>query len=145
MQLQIYGQQLDFQGFGFEDENCKKPYIFYEERYVVKSFSLKSGNSNEYNVNLSTKEISYTPLSDQVARALNEGSFCGLNEWQDHVKTTVTGGACNGDRLRKKEETYFQTLRLAENYISWGLLTNTLDGSSELKRPQAYEDLPFKK
>lgn len=147
MSIDVNGDQLRVQGYGFEENGCQVPYIYYEESYSVQSFSQTTAPQT-YNLNLETKEIAYTPLTEEVALALNEGSFCGVENWKMKVKTVVTGGRCNDEDLKRKDDIYFQSIRLvpdAPTSFHWGLTNHTLDGSSADKRPQNYEDLPFLK
>lgn len=147
MSIDVQSDAFAVQGYAFEEKDCTVPYIYFEENYSVQSFA-SVNNSPHYNLNLVTKEIAYTPLTDEVARALNEGSFCGLNNWKVKVKTVVTGGNCNDERMKRKGEIYFQSVRLSQDAPTsfyWGLTNHTLDGSSADKRPKLYEALPFKK
>ena len=141
--LNISGDDWTWQGYGFEEANCKTPYIVYEETYSTKEVIATS--DHEYDLNFATKEISYTPLSAEVAEALNEVGFCDIQTWKVNVKTSVTGKHCEDREIRKAGDAYFQKVSLADSSLLWGLVSETLDGSTEAKRPSTYESLPFKK
>lgn len=88
----------------FEDENCKTPYIIFD-----RLFQFISNTPSE--ILLISLESSYTPISDEVAEALNMMNYCELNTWQAGQKQVVTGRTCQDYvQLREYQQiTYSQS------------------------------------
>ena len=143
IKINVSGSEWIWQGVGFEEANCQKPYLQYEEAYSAKQ--TKAVNESDFEIDLMTKEISYTPLSAEVADALNQATLCGLHAWKLNQKTIVTGLNCDDRQIRKVGDMYFQKAKLQSDVLSWGLVSDANDGSSAAKRPQIFEPLNFKK
>jgi hypothetical protein len=98
----------------YEEESCLTPWIeFIEDATVV---SVKGEE-----LDLRIERVSYRPLTEEVAEALNLAAFCGITDWAAKELREVSGRQC-GDypapaphaavytRLRREED----SLRLAE-------------------------------
>lgn len=143
VELDVSGDIWKWQGYGFEDEKCKIPYIAYEEVYSAeKVVEIASG---KFDLDFIANEISYTPLSREVAEALNMARYCEIQDWKDHQKTLVTGRACDDRQLRRAGDRSYQRIKTVEDGLWWGLYSDSMDGSTPAKRPESYETLMFKR
>ena len=143
IKIQVSGNEWIWQGVGFEEARCQKPYLIYAEAYSAKQ--TKAVNETDFEVDLVTKEISYTPLSSEVAEALNQSGFCGIHNWKLKIPSIVTGQNCDDRQIRKVGDLYYQRAQLNQNALSWGLVSAAEDGSAAEKRPKTFEPLLFKK
>lgn len=120
----------------FEDENCEIPYLQYNQYFEV--IELKSEK-----LNLKTYKITYTALSEEVARALNLIQYCGIQDWQNHVEQGVTGKVCDDYLQLSAGDTLFQILRKTPEGLHFGKTSITQDGRSERSRPIEFDPFLF--
>ena len=131
----IPGKTFTLQITAFEDENCLTPYLQYQQLFQIAAIDGEK-------INFITKEISYTPLSDETSDALNMISYCDANDWKTHAATLVTGKLCNDYQQLHLDQSWFQILKVEPDGLSMGLTTLKLDGRSDSLRPITY-DLKF--
>lgn len=141
--IQVHGDEWTWQGVGFDQEDCQSPYLLYQETYQAKKS--EPITRTDVALDLQTIEVSYTPLTDEVAESLSLISFCGHSDWKSQVKTVVTGETCEDRSVRRSGEMYFQKAGFNEAGLAWGQLTDSLDGSSVDRRPVDFEARPFHK
>ncbi len=140
--VQIQGAEWVQTHRAFEDEKCQTPYLTFETRYQARV----SGSS----LDLRIEEVSYSSLTDEVTRALNEISYCGFSDWETQQKKIVTGHLCNEFQTPKVSQVIYSTYSLqtkpdgsVELYL--GTSKAGEDGSTPQSRHQGLETIPYKK
>jgi len=141
--------RLEWVRVGFEEENCQKPYLEYSLLFAYLF-------DNQNKIDLLVKEAAYTPLTDEVAEALNLVSYCGSRNWKKNHRQVVSGQDCDGFHPPQKEAKLFWILQLSESgsgqmrergggqsQILWGEPRLGSEGESELSRVRNFDDLPY--
>jgi len=122
----------------FEDENCKIPYLQYNQYFHVADLKSKD-------LNLKTDKVTYSTLSDEVTDALNMIHYCGIGDWKTKSETNVTGQVCDDFQQLAAGQILFQIFQKSDEKIQFGKVTSKQDGRSENQRPIAWDDLEFTK
>jgi len=88
MTVELNTENLLHRVTAFEEENCQKPYLIFDRVYETPE------NQNQV-VSLVHLKSMYTPLSIEVARAMNLIKYCGLRTWTMNQSQDVTGKKCD--------------------------------------------------
>lgn len=131
------GTKFKLKLIAFEDENCKTPYLQYDQLFRITSLQ-------DQNLNLETVKISYTTLTHETTDALNMINYCGSNDWLANEEKTVTGKKCDDFQQLAEKEILYQIFKTGENKIWLGEITHDLSGRTEKVRPTQF-DLEFTK
>lgn len=123
----------------FEEDRCHFPYLVYEVKYATEKHQEK--------IDLTVIETSYTPITEEVAMALNLIRYCGYSDWAKKEKKIVSGYLCdefkapnNGDKLF----TIFKTEQKNENFVLYiGMPTEGRLGKTSGTRHQSFDKRPF--
>ena len=131
--LTIKDNQWQIQHLAYEDERCEQAYLIYEVDYKVKDTNGK--------IDMTTMEVSYMTLSDEVSRALNMVSYCGFSDWKTKVKKVVSGKLCDEFQAPAVGDvvySIYSTKQSAEAKTE--LYLGTMSGSADGKTPQTRYD-----
>lgn len=120
----------------FEDEDCRTPYLRYDQYFKIDSLL------NE-NLNLKTEKVTYTALTEEVTSALRMINYCGLSDWQPQTENNVTGKNCDGFIQLARGEIFYQLLKFENNGLKLGLIDENRDGRSVQTRPVQFDDADY--
>ena len=112
MQLDIINQKFSFTATAYEDNDCHLPYIIFKNEYITNSTTADS-------ITLSHTASSYTPLTDEVASALNYIQYCGFIDWKKDSVKTVTGLVCDDYTQLKEDEKVTKKFHQTKDYIEF--------------------------
>lgn len=129
---------LTFKVTAYEDETCEIPYIEYLQYFTIESV-------NGLNIDLKTEKVTYSPISEEVASALRQISYCGTANWEVSVETEVTGQNCDGFVQLRRGAYFYQLLQQNPRSLGFGVLDKQHDGRSAHKRPVKFDELYFLK
>lgn len=127
---------LQLTATAYEDENCQLPYLIFNRYFEIILH-------NNENINLKTTQVTYTILTDEVARALNSIRYCGITHWKSMVETDVTGKKCDDYQQLALAQNYYQKIKITHEQLHWGQITQTWNGLTESTRPQEFESEIF--
>lgn len=116
----------------FEDATCKKPYLQY--------IKYTKTQVNQNNIDFTYEKVSYKPLSDETANALNLAYWCSKNNWQKDVEIEVTGMNCGDFTPPYKGEILYSIYKVEEKSLFLGRGDSNFNGSTESRRHQVFED-----
>jgi hypothetical protein len=140
--------QWNFSDWGYEDEPCNMPYIQLDRLYQLKSVGLKSDSDGPQidetgKMDLQLIDALYTPLTDEVARALNDSGFCGIENWKMNMAVSILGKPCASvDNYQPGQMTYsiWKKTKIDGDVRLWlGESSIPADGSTAEKRHQVFE------
>jgi len=130
----------------FEDEACKTPYLIYSTTYATNIKTTDQANTS-VPVDLAVTEVTYTLLSDQVARALNMSGYCGFSDWAPNKAKVVTGLLCDDYQVPKLKSILYSIYDLEAGahgqQLRLGEKTDAVDGSSPQQRYKTLSDLYY--
>ena len=132
------GAALQLKVIAFEDEECQVPYLTYTRYFKVQNFL-------DEKINLITEKVSYTAMSDETAESLNIIKYCSQDSWKNHAEVDVTGQNCQDYVQLSQGSLFFQILKYTDVGLQLGEITSSLDGRSELKRPQKFDQSNYLK
>lgn len=139
-ELSIQGNQWKLQHLAYEDEKCELAYLIYEVDYKVSS-------ENTHDIDMTTTEVSYTTLSDEVTRALNMIHYCGFEDWQTKTKKIVTGKLCDEFHAPALGSMIYSIYNLNQNAntkeLYLGTSSETGDGKTAESRHDQVDSLPL--
>ncbi|MGZ3692020.1 MAG: hypothetical protein ACXVAX_10985 [Pseudobdellovibrio sp.] len=121
----------------YEDENCKTPYLIFNRYFTI-------ANQSDKTVDLKTEKVTYTVLTDEVARALNQINYCNIHNWQANVETAVTGAKCEDYQQLSGGQIYYQILEANADSLKFGNSTKELTGLAPTLRPTEFDSEIFK-
>ncbi|MNJ99907.1 hypothetical protein D3C87_176880 [compost metagenome] len=124
----------------YEEENCQKAYLRFQQVSKARLAGQK--------LDLTHVETSYTPLSEEVAEALNSVAWCGISHWRQHEKQVVTGLVCGDYKAAQAGDMTYSIFKVSSlsktvRVFLWGKATPALDGKSEATRFQDLNERPF--
>ena len=82
------GQTLIHRVTAYEEENCQKQYLIFDRVYLLEK-------TNDSALFLIHQKALYTPLTQEVAKALNLINYCGYRSWLNGQSKDVTGQKCD--------------------------------------------------
>lgn len=136
-QLYISSEAWLFTDWAFEDPGCQKKYLQFERVFRA---DLVAGD-----LDLQVKDVLYTPLTEEVAEALNLIGFCGLKNWQTGVSRSVIQRFCESVDNYQQDQMIFSIWKFDNEGIFVGQATPGFDGSSPDKRHQSLESSAYQK
>ena len=123
---------LKLSAIAYEDENCKTPYLVFNRYFTI-------ADKADEKIDLKTEKVTYTVLSDEVARALKQINYCNIRNWQVNVEMDVTGVKCEDYQQLSRSQIYYQILKANENSLQFGNPTKGLSGLAPELRPTAFD------
>jgi len=139
-ELKITQDEWHFLYHGFEELDCQKKYLQFE------SF-LKASMQGSH-LDFLVLDVLYTPLTEEVAAALNLISFCGFKNWKMQERKSVLNRICESVDSYRLGQMIYSLLQFRQNpklSLFIGASTDSSDGSSSEKRHQIYEDSAYEK
>ena len=91
----------------YEKENCETAYLYYDIHYKVKQEGTK--------IDLTHVSTAYTPLSAEVAEALNLIRWCGLDGWKKDESQSIAGQECGDFKVPEKGKMLYSIYELKNN------------------------------
>jgi|GEM_PF-6579680 hypothetical protein len=88
----------------YEKENCEAAYLFYDIHYKVKQDGAK--------IDLTHIATAYTPLTAEVAEALNLIRWCGLDGWKKDEAQSIAGQECGDFKVPSKGQMLYSIFEL---------------------------------
>lgn len=136
-ELNVTGNKWTLQHIAYEDDKCGQAYLIYQVDYKVKS--------EEQNIDMTTVEVSYMSLSDEVSEALNMVSYCGISDWKKKEKRVVTGKLCDEFNAPKQGDMIYSIIKVQGNDLYLGTMSGTADGKTPETRYDQVDSLPLHK
>lgn len=140
-ELRVQKSQWHFVYWGYEDKACRKKYLQFEQ--ILKA-SLVSPN-----LDLQVENILYTPLTQEVAEALNQIAFCNFREWKINQSHSVLDQLCESVDSYRKNQMIYSLFRVFPEttglFLKLGRPGPETDGSRPEKRHQDYEATAYEK
>ena len=135
--LQTDGTDWTITYSAFEDSACETPYIHYEIKYSIKTKA-------QY-IDMTTKEVSYTVVSDEVSEALNMVGYCGFSDWKANEKRIVTGKICDEFQAPKENEVLYSIfeVNVQTSELKLGTSSGKYNGKSPDLRHQNFDTPGF--
>ena len=127
---------LAFKITAYEDENCKVPYLNYNQYFTA------LGLRGEQ-LDLNSEKVTYTALSEEVASALRLIKYCGHSEWLKDAETPVTGEICDDFPQLKKGDHFYQIIRLEYRRLKLGMTDEKKDGRNVQSRPVQFDEFSY--
>ncbi len=142
-ELSVEGNQWKIQNIAYEDDKCDQAYLIYEVDYKVKS-------ANNHDIDMTTTEVSYMTLSDEVSHALNMVHYCGFEDWKTKTKKVVTGKLCDEFQAPALGSILYSIFTVnqradAKTELYLGTASGTGDGKTVDTRHDQVDSLPFLK
>lgn len=122
---------------GYEDEKCQKPYLEFHQ--IQKA--LVHGND----LDLTTMESSYTPLTKEIAEALNLIRYCGIETWKVGSAQIVNGKECQDFQVPRVGSVLYTTYKLTESHLYLGRPGKGKRGQTTEDRLSEYETYFYSK
>lgn len=145
--MQFQGTNWTQKHTAFEDEACQTPYLIYSTTYQAPANIQASKVTASGPVDLKVTEVSYTLLTDEVARALNMSGWCGFSDWKANVPKVVTGLQCDDYAVPALNSTLYTTYDISIGshgpQLHMGDRTDAQNGSSPDKRATTLEALTY--
>lgn len=135
-EIEIQKAHLALKVTAFEDEDCEVPYIVFNQYFEIDQLQ------NE-KINLKTKKVTYTTLSEEVASALRMIGYCGFSQWQVRSETEVTGKDCDGFQQLSHGQIFYQLFKLENKVLKFGLTDKMRDGRSVQNRPVQFDPVEY--
>ena len=134
--LTIKKNQWNVSRWGYEDEKCQQKYIQFDLKFQV--------SAADYEMDMKVVDALYTPKTKEVARALNEAGFCGINNWKKNHAQSVLGLDCSSVVNYQKDQMIYSIFRKdpwpPKRELLWmGEATETYDGRTAEKRHVSFE------
>nr|BFD63747.1 hypothetical protein BdHM001_24280 [Bdellovibrio sp. HM001] len=137
--LQVQDGKWVLTHIAYEEDACKQSYLAFEIQYGVR---IDGGN-----VDLTVTESSYTPLTEEVAEALNMVRYCEYTDWRRNEKKVVSGYLCDeykAPNVGDKTYSIFKTEpKDGQELFYLGTASQESSGKSPLQRHKKFERLPF--
>lgn len=134
-EIQISGSAWSTKFTAFEESGCKTAYLVFETLYSIQH--QEPHPSGFHKLDLSVQEVSYTPLSDEVAEALNFMTYCGFDNWKKDEKKIVTGLICDEFEAPAKGTILYTIFQISkEASLMLGTESKGAEGFSENTRHQ---------
>lgn len=135
--LEIKNLKWNFSFFGFEEPGCRKPYIKFEK--IVRA--AQTFEFGVQNVDLQIQDVIYTPLSKEVADALNLAQFCGFRNWQNQISISVLNRQCDSVANYRVGQIEYGIYSIDKENLNLklGQADGVYDGSSKEKRFKTFE------
>jgi hypothetical protein len=125
----------------FEDAACSQLYLKFEKQ----STAVMVGN----NLDLTLQEVAYTPMSKEVADALNEAEFCQIKNWQANKKQSILNKVCADVGNYVSGQKLYSIYKMAEETklpaLFIGAPDEKFDGSTPALRHLRFQAIPFLK
>lgn len=137
-ELSIEGNQWKIQHLAYEDEKCEQAYLIYEVDYKVRS-------ENPRDIDMTTTEVSYMTLTDEVSRALNMVHYCGFTDWKTKTKKIVSGKLCDEFQAPAVGDMVYSIVETKGNELYLGTTSGHADGKTPQTRFDQVDSLPLKK
>lgn len=135
--LEIQGDVWKITRTAYEDDQCQKAYLLFTIR--------SQAQQNEDQLNLQTQQVSYTALSDQVSRALNDISYCGFQDWQTNQAKIVTGHACEDYQTPKQDQVIYSRSKNQDGKLFLGQASADKNGQTPEQRFEDLGDGPYER
>ena len=135
--LKISKAQWNVTHWGYEDENCAAKYLQFDLSY--------SAVMTEQNLDLKLADAAYTPMTDEVAEALNEGEFCGFTNWKKNKKTSIIGKECSDVDNYEKNQMVYSIYKNQTNQLWLGEASASHEGITPDSRHTSLEAIAYKK
>ena len=103
-ELQDEGTMWKHRHVAYEKENCEAAYLYYDNSYKVK----QDGNK----IDLTYVSTAYTPLTAEVAEALNLIRWCGLDGWKKDESQSISGQECGDFKVPPKGQMLYSIYEL---------------------------------
>lgn len=139
--LKVNKAQWNFSHVGFEDEECRVKYLQFDRSYTAVVTDSK--------LDLKLVDAVYTPMSDEVAEALNEAEFCGVTSWKKNKKVSIVGKDCSDvDNYLKNQMTYSiykMEVLDGKNHLQVGEASAVNTGATPATRHASLEQTAYQK
>lgn len=135
-EVEIRNSDFGLKITAFEEEDCRKPYLSYQQYFKIDYFQ------NE-NLNLKTEKVTYTALTEEVASALRMINYCGLSEWPTGTEINVTGKNCDGFVQLAHGDIFYQLMKFGSHSMRLGLIDENRDGRSVQTRPVQFDKAEY--
>jgi hypothetical protein len=138
-ELNQSGDTWQHRYIAYEKENCEVPYLYFDNSFAVK----QDGNK----LDLTYQDISYTPLSSEVAEALNLSKWCGLTGWKKDEAQNVLSKECGDYKAPKKGQGLYSIyeLRKEGTELALGVESKDHKGDTAETRHDKLSDRVFLK
>jgi len=103
----------------YEKDKCEAAYLYYDNSYKVKQDGKK--------IDLTYVSTAYTPLTAEVAEALNLIHWCGLEGWKKDESQTVSGQECGDFKVPAKGTMLYSIYELKNEDKELSLGEATMD------------------
>ncbi|MFV3408799.1 hypothetical protein ACNH6C_09350 [Bdellovibrio bacteriovorus] len=137
--LQVSENQWILTHLAYEEDACKQAYLAFEIQYTTATAGTE--------VDLTVSESSYTPLTEEVAEALNMVKYCDYTDWKRGEKKVVSGYLCDeykAPNVGDKTYSIFKTEQKdGAELLYIGAASAQGSGKSPSQRHKKYEPLPF--